>query len=122
LKTITTVATKDELELAINNKAATILCTVDIAEKVNRSYKMKTVSKFVLSVLAASIVGIPFTSGLSAASAFTIAGLSGLELAAVMAIVYLGFSLVEQIINKYDKVAVSTDLPNGKVKVKLERK
>ncbi|WP_270364746.1 hypothetical protein [Bacillus paranthracis] len=122
MKTITTVSTKDELELAINNKAATILCTGDIAEKVNRSYKMKTVSKFVLPVLAAFIVGIPFTSGLSAASAVTIAGLSGLELAAVMAIVFLGYSLVEQIINKYDKVYVNTDLPNGKVEVELKRK
>ncbi|PGM56017.1 hypothetical protein [Bacillus thuringiensis] len=122
MKTITTVSTKDELELAINNKAATILCTGDIAEKVNKSYKMKTVSKFVLPVLAASIVGIPFTSGLSAASAVTIAGLSGLELAAVMAIVFLGYSLVVQIINKYDKVSVNTDLPNGKVEVELERK
>lgn len=122
MNTITTVSTKDELELAIKNKVATILCTGDIAEKVNKSYKMKTVSKFVLPVLAASIVGLPFTGGLSAASAFTIVGLSGLELAVVMAIVFLGYSLVEQIINKYDKVYVNTDLPNGKVEVKLERK
>ncbi|MDA2124444.1 hypothetical protein PDM82_26460 [Bacillus cereus] len=122
MKTITTVSTKDELELAIKNKVATIRCTGDIAEKVNKSYKMKTVSKFVLPVLAASLVAIPFTGGLSAASAFSIASLSGLQITVVMAIAFLGYSLVEQIINKYDKVYVKTDLPNGKVEVELEIK
>ncbi|MCU4959825.1 hypothetical protein OB990_26980 [Bacillus cereus] len=80
MKTITTVSTKEELELAIKNKVSTILCTGDIAEKVNKSYKMKTVSKFVLPVLAASIVGIPFTGGISATSAFSIAVCLGCKL------------------------------------------
>lgn len=37
INTITTVSTKDELKYAIKNKFAKIICTGDIAEKVNRS-------------------------------------------------------------------------------------
>ncbi|WP_256942757.1 hypothetical protein [Bacillus cereus] len=44
--------------------------------------------------------------------------ISGID-TVVMAIVFLGYSRVEQIINKYDKVSVNTDLPNGKVEVTL---
>ncbi|PEP22042.1 hypothetical protein CN582_16405 [Bacillus wiedmannii] len=120
VQTITTVSTKEELELAIKNKVSTILCTGDIAEKVNRSYKMKTVSKFVLPVLAVSIAGIPFTAGMSSAALIPAVTLSGLEITAIVAIVFLGYTLVKQIIDKYDKVSVKTNPETGEIEVTLE--
>ena len=120
MKTITTVSTKEELELAIKNKVSTILCTGDIAGKVNKSYKMKTVSKFALPALAASIAAIPFTAGLSTASLVTIFGFTGLEIAAITAIIFLGYNLVKQIIDKYNKVSVKTNPNTGEIEVTLE--
>lgn len=122
MKTLTTVSTKEELELAIKNKVSTILCTGDIAEKVNRSYKMKTVSKFTLPVLAAAIAGIPFTAGMSTTAIIPVATLSGLEIAAIVAIIYLGFTLVKQIISEYDKVSFKRNPKTGKIEVVIERK
>ncbi|MGM7432617.1 hypothetical protein ABRZ22_25970 [Bacillus pacificus] len=122
MKTITTVSTKEELELAIKNKVSTILCTGDIAEKVNRSYKMKTVSKFTLPVLAAAIAGIPLTAGMSTTAIIPVATLSGLEIAAIAAIIYLGFTLVKQIISEYDKVSFKRNPKTGEIKIVIERK
>ncbi len=122
MNTITTVANKDELEYAIKNKASTILCTGDLAKKVNRSYKMKTVSKFVLPVLAVSIAGIPFTAGMSTTALIPVATLSGLEITAIVAIIFLGYTLVKQIIDKYDKVSVKTNSKTGEFEIILEKK
>ncbi|MCM3201711.1 hypothetical protein [Bacillus cereus] len=122
VQTITTVSTKEELELAIKNKVSTILCTGDIAEKINRSYKMKTLSKFTLPVLAAAIAEIPFTAGMSTTAIIPVATLSGLEIAAIVAIIFLGYTLVKQIIDKYDKVSVKTNPETGGVEIVLERK
>ncbi len=122
MQTITTVSTKEELELAIKNKVSTILCTGDIAEKINRSYKMKTLSKFTLPVLAAAIAEIPFTAGMSTTAIIPVATLSGLEIAAIVAIIFLGYTLVKQIIDKYDKVSVKTNPETGGVEIVLERK
>ncbi|OJE15127.1 hypothetical protein A9488_08355 [Bacillus cereus] len=119
---MTTVSTKEELELAIKNKVSTILCTGDIAEKINRSYKMKTLSKFTLPVLAAAIAEIPFTAGMSTTAIIPVATLSGLEIAAIVAIIFLGYTLVKQIIDKYDKVSVKTNPETGGVEIVLERK
>lgn len=122
MQTIITVSTKEELELAIKNKVSTILCTGDIAEKINRSYKMKTLSKFTLPVLAAAIAEIPFTAGMSTTAIIPVATLSGLEIAAIVAIIFLGYTLVKQIIDKYDKVSVKTNPETGGVEIVLERK
>ncbi|KAA0796731.1 hypothetical protein DN398_25380 [Bacillus sp. JAS102] len=122
MQTITTVSNKEELELAIKNKVSTILCTGDIAEKVNRSYKMKTVSKFTLPILAAAIAGIPFTVGMSTTAIIPVATLSGLEIAAIAAIIYLGFTLVKQIISEYDKVSFKRNPKTGKIEIVIERK
>ncbi|WP_163255848.1 hypothetical protein [Bacillus tropicus] len=121
MNTITTVSTKDELEYAIKNKFAKIICTGDIAEKVNRSYKMKTVSKFALPTLAVAIAAIPITAGASSVALLSAATIGGLDFIVIMAIVFLGYSLVKQIINKYDKVSVNTN-PDGGVEVVLEMK
>ena len=120
MKTITTVSTKEELELAIKSKLNTILCTGDIVKKVNRSYKMETVSKFILPVLTVSIAGILFTVGMSSAALIPAVILSGLEITAILAIVFLGYTLVKQIIDKYDKVSVKTNPETGEVEVILE--
>lgn len=120
MKTITTVSTKEELELAIKSKLNTILCTGDIVKKVNRSYKLETVSKFILPVLAVSIAGILFTVGMSSAALIPAVILSGLEITAILAIVFLCYTLVKQIIDKYDKVSVKANPETGEVEVILE--
>ncbi len=83
---------------------------------------MKTVSKFTLPVLAAAIAGIPFTAGMSTTAIIPVATLSRLEIAAIVAIIYLGFTLVKQIISEYDKVAFKRNPKTGKIEVVIERK
>lgn len=118
----TTVSTKDELELAINNKVSKIICTGDIAEKVNKSYNIKTLSTFMLPILVASIAAIPFTAGLSTIALAPIAATTGLEAVIILAIIFLGYTLVKQIIETYNKVSAKINPQTGEFEVVLEKK
>jgi hypothetical protein len=90
-----------------------------LAEKVNKSFKLKKVSKITLGILTASLAATPITGGLSTVAAVPIATLTGLEVALILAIAFLGISLVLSLIKEYKVVKVKRQTGGTVTEVEL---
>lgn len=101
------VHTKSELESAIKIGTEEIIIEGELAEKVRNGRKIKTVGKFTLLALASAIAAIPFTGGMSAVGFAPVAALTGLEIALIMAVAFLGIGLLTAIWNGYDEIEYS---------------
>lgn len=121
------VHTKQELENAIKNKAQSFEVEGDLAEKIKKGQKITKLSKTTLALLIVSIAGIaatPVTRGFSgiagSAGVITIATLTGMEIAVIMTVAFLGVGLLIALFRDYSIEEV--DLPGGKIKLKCTRK
>ncbi|MFH0287027.1 hypothetical protein ACGRSR_05190 [Vibrio owensii] len=112
------VRTKEELEKAIKNKELEIIIEGELAEKVKTGKKISTVGRFALIGLGAAIAAIPFTGGSSAVAFAPVAVLTGLEIALILAVVFVGVGLLTAIWKDYDEVEFSYN----PLKLKLKRK
>ena len=122
------VRTKQELENAMKNKLQSFEVEGELAEKIKKGQKITRLSKATLSLLGASIAGIaaaPVTGGVSGIAgltgATTIATITGMEIAVIMAVAFIGLSVLIALFKDYS-IEEETDLPNGKIKLKLARK
>jgi hypothetical protein len=122
------VHTKQELENAIKNKAQSFEVEGDLAEKIKKGQKITKLSKTTLALLIVSIAGIaatPVTRGFSgiagSAGVITIATLTGMEIAVIMTVAFLGVGLLIALFRDYS-IEEEVDLPGGKIKLKCTRK
>ncbi len=122
------VHTKQELENAIKNKAQSFEVEGDLAEKIKKGQKITKLSKTTLALLIVSIAGIaatPVTRGFSgiagSAGVITIATLTGMEIAVIMTVAFLGVGLLTALFRDYS-IEEEVDLPGGKIKLKCTRK
>lgn len=96
------VRTKDELQNAIDNNATHIIVRGDLAEKLNQASVIKKLSAPAIAALVAAIAAMPFTGGVSGAMGFAaLAALTGTEVIALTAIVFLGVALLMQVSNDF---------------------
>jgi hypothetical protein len=128
------VKTKEELKAAIKSKAETIIVEGDLARVIILSYKAKNVAKAVLALLAplsafvlnATTVFAP-PVGLLARVVIPVAGLTGLEVSTILAVLFLGTILLLAVYKDYD-VELSVDPPFGsppappRITLKLKKK
>jgi Na+/glutamate symporter len=112
------VTTKAELEKAQKLGVSEIIIEGELAEKVRNGRKITTVGKLTLVVLVGAIGAIPFTGGMSAAAFAPIAALTGLEIALLMAIAFVGLGLLSAIWKEYDEVEFSYN----PLRLKLKKK
>ena len=113
------VRTKQELESAVKTRTAEIVIEGELAEKIKNGKKINTVGKVSLAVLTAGIVGIPVTGGLSALTLAPIAALTGLEIALIAAVIFIGISLLRAVWKGYEEVDFDFGPPP---RIRLRRK
>ena len=116
------VRTKSELEEAIKNEVSTIIVRGDLAEKIHRAEKLKDLSKPALFILSSSLAAIPFTGGASGVVGFTLTAGTGLSIAAITAVAFLGLALVLSITNGYDRRFVAKADGIGEASMELKKK
>ena len=87
------VRTREELESAVENKVKRISIKGELAEKVNKSLELRTVSKVTIALLTVALVAIPVAAPMIPMLG-GIAALTGLEIALIVAVVALGITLV----------------------------
>lgn len=115
------VKTKEELEKAIKEKVPKIIIEGELAEKVNTALKIKKASKTTVAILSAAIATIPFTGGISLPLVGGIAALTGLEIALILAIIFLGITLVMIIAREYKRVSFTPKVGPVEARLILEK-
>ena len=115
------VRKKEELESAVNAKTKRIIVKGDLAEKLNTAVKIKKYSKLTIAILATSLAGIPFTGGLSAVAFAPVAALTGLEIGLILAVFFIGLSLVLLIAKDYKTVKMRGKKGDLEAEMELER-
>ncbi len=104
-----TVKTKEELKKAIASNTNEIIAVGALATNLKKSKKITTLGLVTLPILVAAMAAIPFTAGLSVAVAAPIAVLTGVEIAVIIAVNYVGIALVIAIYRDYDVVIETPD-------------
>lgn len=121
------ITTKAELENAIKNKEKHFIVKGELADKIQKGRKINTLSKWSLGILSAAIAGIVvapatggITGGLGFATAGAVATLTGLEIAAIMAVAFLGIGLIMAIYKEYNVQFKYNS--KGELEAKFEKK
>ncbi len=104
-----TVKTKEELKKAIASNTNEIIVVGALAANLKKSKKIMTLGAVALPILVAAMAAIPFTGGLSAVVATPIAVLTGVEIAVIIAVNYVGVALIIAIYKDYDVVIETPD-------------
>ena len=112
------VTTKEELEKAQKSNESEIVIEGELAQKVKNGRKIITVGKLTLITLVGAIGAIPFTGGVSVAAFASVAALTGLEVALITAVAFVGVGLLTSIWKEYEEVEFSYN----PLKLKLKRK
>lgn len=98
------VRTKEELERAVSSKAPKIIVKGELAEKINKAETVKKVSKPALVILGAALAATPFTGGISGAvGVAALTATTGMSIAAITAVAFLGLALILSITSGYDR-------------------
>jgi len=105
-----TVETKEELEKAMKNGEKEIVVIGELAEKLHNSKKVTKLGAPAIAALTAAIAAAPFTGGVSTALGVSaIATLTGLEVAVIVGVVFIGISLLIVIYKDYEEIEVDMD-------------
>ena len=102
-----TVSTKPELEDASNAGFREITVIGDLANNLLKAKKLAYVGAGTIALLTAALTAIPFTGGLSMVGAASIATLTGLEIAAIIAAASIGVTLIIAIFKDYEEIECS---------------
>lgn len=116
-----TVRTKEELSGAIAGNVASIVILGKLAETTNRTLVLQNSSKYILTALGVSLATIPLTGGLGVVAAAPIAALTGLGVPAIMAVAYIGFSLVLLLIRSYRRETFQRGAIDREAKLMLRK-
>lgn len=106
---MTTVSTKEQLEKAKERKEPEIIIIGQLADNLAKAKKIATLSAWavagIVAVVGVAAVAAPETAGLSLALAATsVAGISGIEVAAIIAAASIGIALILAVYKEYDEV------------------
>lgn len=98
-----TVTTMEELKEALSAKTAEILVTGELAGKLKKAQKVKTLSAIAVAAIAAiAVTAIP-TGGASVLGAAPVAaGLTGMEIATILFIATIGVTTMIALFKDYD--------------------
>lgn len=113
-----TVRSKDELEKAQNSKAEIIIIEGELANKIKKTKAVTKVSGVVIAAMIATCATIPLTGGGSVLVVSSLAALSGLDIAVIIAAASIGIALIIAVFRDYEEIEFS----NGKMILKLKRK
>ena len=113
-----TVRSKDELEKAQNSRAEIIIIEGELANKIKKTKAVTKVSGVVIAAMIATCATIPLTGGGSVLVVSSLAALSGLDIAVIIAAASIGIALVIAVFRDYEEIEFS----NGKMILKLKRK
>ena len=97
-----TVRTKEQLAAAVDAGTAEIVVEGELAKRIKDGEKVREVGKWTLMVLGAAVAALPFTGGVSLAVAAPIAALTGLNIAVILAVVFVGLALLLAVYKGYD--------------------
>lgn len=125
------VRNKKELEKAVAEKVKKIIVVGDLAKKVDKAYKIKGLSKRKIALISslavgaeASIATAPLTGGVSMLAATPavvgVAALTGIEIVAIMAVLFMGISLILLLAKEYKKSKIRVN-KDGEFEVVLEK-
>jgi len=99
------VKTKDELEKAVKDGLDRIVVKGELAQKVKATKELQAKGRAAMGIamttLAAAFALAPATGGLSFAAAASIAATTGLSAVTIIAVFFLGITLVMLITNGY---------------------
>lgn len=113
-----TVRSKDELEKAQNSKAEIIIIEEELANEIKKTKAVTKVSGVVIATMIATFATIPLTGGGSVLVVSSLAALSGLDIAVIIAAASIGIALIIAVFRDYEEIEFS----NGKMILKLKRK
>ncbi|MGV5951676.1 hypothetical protein [Escherichia coli] len=113
-----TVRSKDELEKAQNSKAEIIIIEEELANEIKKTKAVTKVSGVVIAAMIATFATIPLTGGGSVLVVSSLAALSGLDIAVIIAAASIGIALIIAVFRDYEEIEFS----NGKMILKLKRK
>ncbi len=104
------VTTNKELEAARTNRVSEIVVVGKLADKLHRSRKIAKLSAATLAVLIAAlgvaVLAGPETLGFSVYAVGAVAaGMTGIEIAAIIAAVSVGLALVLAVYKEYDEIS-----------------
>lgn len=117
------VRTKEELEAAVKNKVEQIIVKGNMAEKIHKAEAIKKVSRPTLIVIGAALAATPFTGGGSAAvAAFSLTATTGMSIAAITAVAFLGLALILSITNDYNRKFTAKAEGVGEATMEMNRK
>ncbi|EHW0577205.1 TPA: hypothetical protein ACGBCJ_001745 [Escherichia coli] len=106
-----TVRSKDELEKAQNSRAEIIIIEGELANKIKKAKAVTKVSGVVIAAMIATCATIPLTGGGSVLAVSSLAALSGLDIAIIIAAASIGIALVIAVFRNYEEIEFS----NGKM-------
>lgn len=112
------VRTKSELETAKNNKAEVIIVEGELASKLKKSKKIAYASTATIALISAAAVTVPATGGFSLVGLVPLATLSGIEIAGIIAIIFLGVGFLVALFKDYEEI----DFDAKSLRLKLKRK
>jgi hypothetical protein len=115
------VRTKSELKEAVKMKHEKIIVKGALAETLNSALKIRKLSKITLGVLSAAVITTPFSGALSTAAAAPIAASTGLEAVTIIAVSFLGLSLILEIFKDYKKAKFKVKTEDYKAELHLEK-
>ena len=115
-----TVHTKQELNEAMKLGVQEIVVEGELAKHLKNGKRVRTIGAGTLAVLGAAIGALPFTGGISLAVAVPIAALTGLEIALIIAVVFVGLALLIALWKKYEEI--SFGYVDGELRLVLRKK
>lgn len=101
---MTTVSTKEQLKKAIADGVSEMQIECELAMHVHNSRKFTLLSAASVTALVAALAATPFTGGASMAAAGVVITATGLEIALVLATMFLGVALIKCCWSGYDEV------------------
>lgn len=117
------VRTKEELESAVDNKVEKIIVKGDLAEKIHKAEAIKKVSKPALVILGTALAAMPFTGGLSGVAGIVgLTATTGMGIAAITAVAFLGLALILSITNGYDRKFTAKADGFGEASMEMNKK
>lgn len=102
---VITVRTKTELESAKNAGYEQITVEGRLADKLKASKKIAVAGTVTIGLLTAALATAPLTGGMSMFAAVSIATLTGLEVAAIIAAATLGLGLIIALFKGYEEIS-----------------
>ena len=96
------VSTKQALQAAMDRRPVEIVVTGDLAKRIYVARKAASLGPVALGALGAAVAVMPVTGGTSAVAAAPGVAVTGLEIAAIAAVVSVGFALVSAIFKGYE--------------------